>query len=179
MGVYIAGMAVIMLVAHKKHSALLFQKGVRKSLMQLQEGETNRLSAIPEDDSQSDCPRNISVVDLQTVMDQAENLTIVDVRSPVEFQQGHPPASVNVPAFAGVTHTILSNFLTRFTESIQEKGSKVFVLSNCPPYTFDCLWGRERKAAQLLCDAGYGNVSYILGGMEEWRRLRLPLQLGL
>lgn len=39
----------------------------------------------------------ISAVELQAFLESGEDVTIVDIRSPVEFRRGHIPGSENVP----------------------------------------------------------------------------------
>ena len=177
--VYFFALATIILIAHQKHwGALHRTKLSRTSLLQL-----DVLEEFPEpveENMELTCPQNITVTDILSLMHEDENVSVVDVRSSVEYQQGHPPGAINIPAFTtGGKREFLSSFLSRFNASVPEKGSKVFILSNCLPYTFDCLWGRELQASRMLCDAGYVNVSFVTGGMEKWRHLRLPLKLGI
>ena len=175
MMLYMFGMATIVTIAHKRHFEISNKRIVAALQTNIEDVEPV-LSSIGNDA----CPQNISVFGLKSLLDPGENITVVDVRSSVEYQQGHPEGSINVPAFAGGCGRIfLSSFLTRLNESVPNKGSKVFILSNCLPYTFDCLWGREHQVSQMLCGVAYTNVSYVKGGIEEWRQSRLPPKLGL
>jgi rhodanese-related sulfurtransferase len=83
---------------------------------------------------------------------QAQGYTYVDVRSEVEFAQGHPKGSVNIPVAhkspAGMSPN--PNFVKVF-EANFAKDAKLIV---------GCLaGGRSAKAADMLLAAGYTDLA--------------------
>jgi rhodanese-related sulfurtransferase len=177
---FVVTLGAIMMMAHERHQRILDLRGRARTdvLESLLSEEVD--PAEPKGDLEILCPQNISTVLLQSVLEEDENASLVDIRSSVEYQQGHPPGAVNVPAFAtGGSRQFLSTFLSRFNASVPDKDSAVFIVSDCADYTFECLWSRELQASSFLCEAGYKNVSWVKGGLNEWRQLKMPLKLGM
>ena len=78
--------------------------------------------------------------------------TLVDVRDPMEYAGGHIPGSINVP--------VGSIAMMADAMPDDEKLKPVYVY---------CLTGmRSRRAAQILCGAGFTDVTN-LGGINGWR----------
>ncbi|NOX47127.1 MAG: tRNA 2-selenouridine(34) synthase MnmH [Chlorobi bacterium] len=46
-------------------------------------------------------------LDVETFLKSAENVPVVDVRSPAEFQQGHIPGAINIPLFSNEERKIV------------------------------------------------------------------------
>jgi rhodanese-related sulfurtransferase len=112
----------------------------------------------------------------------AEGAIYVDVRSEVEFQQGHPPGALNLP----IAHlgpggmTTNPEFLGVFQRAFG-KNEKLVV--GCKA------GGRSRRAAEMLVNAGYTDVSDMAAGWEGsrdafgrplpgWSRRNLPAENG-
>ncbi|MBQ9420959.1 MAG: rhodanese-like domain-containing protein [Lachnospiraceae bacterium] len=78
--------------------------------------------------------------------------TLIDVRDPMEYAGGHIPGSINVP--------VGSIAMMADAMPDDEKVKPVYVY---------CLTGmRSRRAAQILCGAGFTDVTN-LGGINGWR----------
>lgn len=82
-------------------------------------------------------------------LDSDEKITLVDVREPGEYAQGHIPGSISLP---------LSQF-DRFESVLKDKEATIFVY---------CLSGaRSSRAADFLSKQGYNNLINI-GGISSW-----------
>lgn len=84
--------------------------------------------------------------------------TIIDVREPDEFAQGHVPGAVNIP---------LGQLPRRLQDVPSDEAVYVICLSG----------GRSAQASALLAQQGRDAVD-VLGGMTQWRRNGLPLAKG-
>ncbi|MCY9697579.1 rhodanese-like domain-containing protein [Paenibacillus alginolyticus] len=77
------------------------------------------------------------------------NVTLVDVREPDEFNEGHIPQAINIP---------LSEFTNRVTELKRENNLIVI-----------CRGGnRSKKACEHLSFLGFNHINNLVGGMLEW-----------
>jgi rhodanese-related sulfurtransferase len=95
----------------------------------------------------------------QAHQQQASGATYLDVRSIPEFDQGHPEGAFNVP------------LLHADPETRQMRPNPEFlavVRANFPPHlpiVIGCqMGGRSAKAAEILANAGYHDVTNVLGG---------------
>jgi rhodanese-related sulfurtransferase len=106
----------------------------------------------------------------------------VDVRSEPEFEQGHPPGAVNVPIAhlgpGGMTPN--PEFLSVMSASF---GKNEKLVIGCKA------GGRSRRAAEMLEQAGYGDLSDMAAGWDGsrdafgrplagWSRRALPVETG-
>jgi rhodanese-related sulfurtransferase len=117
---------------------------------------------------------------------QQEGYTYVDVRSIPEFESGHPAGSVNVP------------LLHRNEQSGQMMPNPEFIDVMRANFACDAklligcqVGGRSARAAQLLAQAGFTDVSNVIGGWgganagmpglppgEGWVHAGLPAESG-
>jgi len=98
-------------------------------------------------------------VDVQTAhkMAQDDGYTIVDVRTPIERREGHPPGS---------THLIL-DAIPRHTNTLED--TKVLAI---------CRTGnRSDTAVKYLRQQGIEAIN-VKGGMVAWTRAGLPIKKG-
>ena len=97
--------------------------------------------------------------DVATRLQQGENLLILDVRQPDEYQAGHVPGSTLVP---------LDQLALRLDELPRDR-----------PIVAMCRSGnRSGVAAGLLKRAGFTNVANLKGGMIAWQKQGLPVERG-
>jgi rhodanese-related sulfurtransferase len=83
-------------------------------------------------------------------MEGIEELQVVDVRGPGEFEGGALPGAVNLP-------------LPRLRESMSE-------LDRSKPVLVNCAGGyRSIAAASMLRANGFSDVSDLLGGWTAWQ----------
>ncbi len=87
----------------------------------------------------------------------------IDVRSPQEFANGHPAGAVNIPvAFADPARGMVVNpdFLGVIEKNFA-KDKKIIVGCQAGP--------RSTRAAGMLVDAGYQDITNLLGGFGGMR----------
>jgi len=86
-------------------------------------------------------------------------LTVVDVRSKLEFRAGHVPGAIHVPMW---------KILFRLAKLPEDKSAE-FVLT--------CEHGpRAQMAQKLLGQRGYRNLVLLDGHMAAWRRSGLKIE---
>lgn len=95
----------------------------------------------------------------QAHQEQAAGANYLDVRSIPEFEQGHPAGAFNVPLMHADPET----------RQMRPNGDFLAVVrANFPqdaPIVIGCqMGGRSAKAAEILANAGYHNVTNVLGG---------------
>ena len=100
-------------------------------------------------------PRWIDVRQLQTQLDRGEQLLVIDVRGPDEFNGplGHVPASLNIP---------LPDLAVRIGDLEPSRRRRVAIVCRTDK--------RSAKAAELLMAARFADVAIVRGGMEQWQR---------
>jgi phage shock protein E len=102
---------------------------------------------------------NVSNISQQELLEaNSNNVVIVDVRTPEEFQQGHVPNAINVP---------LSNIIDN---------PNILASSKEGPIVLYCRSGyRAGKAAEALQKYGYSNLRHLEGDMQGWLKVGLPV----
>lgn len=98
----------------------------------------------------------ISVGELAERM-QTDDVNVIDVRGLSEWEAGHIPGASNIPA--GLLPTRL-----------EEVPSTSLVVVQCQS------GGRSSIAASVLRSRGYTNVVNLTGGIEEWKKQKLPVE---
>lgn len=111
-----------------------------------------------------------------------EGALYVDVRSEQEFEQGHPPGALNVPIAhfgpAGMTPNAEFLSVMRAAFNVSEK-----LVLGCKA------GGRSRRAAELLVQAGFSDISDMAAGWDGsrdafgrplpgWSKRALPVEPG-
>lgn len=89
-----------------------------------------------------------------------QGFAYVDVRSPAEFADGHPPGAQNLP--------LGPDFPAAFAAQFPAKDAKVVV--GCK------MGGRSTRAVDALAAAGYSELVNMLGGFDQWAALGLPVK---
>ncbi len=79
----------------------------------------------------------------------SEELTILDVRQPSEYEAGHIPGAKLIP---------LPNINERLDEIDSNKATVVYC----------AIGGRSRVAAQMMAGKGFSNVYNLTGGFKAW-----------
>lgn len=89
----------------------------------------------------------------------AGNITLLDVRTPEEYKQGHIPGAINLPVDQVHTeHPMIASF------------------DKAEPLYFVCaVGGRSAKAADRMASAGFRTVS-VDGGTNGWVEQGLPVE---
>lgn len=92
--------------------------------------------------------KRLSAPELKAIMDNGEAVTIIDVRTPEEYRQGHIPGSISVPL-----DTI------KDLESVSYEGNVVLY----------CTAGvRSRKAGRMFAAKGLSDLMDLKGGIKDW-----------
>lgn len=105
----------------------------------------------------------LSVVELQKRLLSGETSAVVDVRTPVEFDEVHAVAAVNVPLDRVSAETLAA-------AGCVECGQPVYLL---------CRSGqRATKAAEKLVECGYAQPVVVTGGTLAWIEAGLPVTRG-
>jgi rhodanese-related sulfurtransferase len=124
--------------------------------------------------------RRVSLAEAQALL--AKGHSFIDVRSDVEFEQGHGPGAFNVPFMQPLYDELVPNldFLPVMTAAFPKS----------TPLILGCHSGnRSRAAAALLVEAGYEHIYELSVGWDGsrdafgrltpgWSRLGLPIEKG-
>ncbi|GAB3247618.1 hypothetical protein GCM10027425_03540 [Alteromonas gracilis] len=81
-----------------------------------------------------------------------DGMTVLDVRTPAEFAEGHLPGAVNVDV------------------SAPDFGQRIADLDPEAAYAVYCRSGsRSAEALRLMQEAGFDDVAHLDGGITEWQ----------
>ena len=94
--------------------------------------------------------KDVDVKAAKAMIDKG-GVTILDVRTPAEYQAGH------------IAESVLANYNDPAFESMIAKIDK-----NKPVLVYCAAGGRSSRAAKLMSEKGWKNVSNMLGGMGAW-----------
>lgn len=98
----------------------------------------------------------ISVADLYAKQKQ-QDIIIIDVRTPAEYQQGHVPKTQNIP---------LQELSSRINELEAWKTEEIHLIC--------AIGGRSQKAAMLLANQGFLHPLNVQGGTSAWKAAGYP-----
>lgn len=124
--------------------------------------------------------KSVTPEEAQSLLEQGA--VYVDVRSEIEFEQGHPPGALNLPiAHQGPGGLTPNPDFKSVVEKAFGKDEKLIV--GCKA------GGRSRKAAEILAQAGFTDISDMAAGWEGsrdafgrplpgWSRRNLPVEPG-
>ena len=97
----------------------------------------------------------ITVADMERLLREDENATLIDARTPEEYSEAHVPGAVNVPI------ADLPDFA--------RGGAATELVTMCGST------GRGEKAAAILTDNGVEDVRVMEGGLKAWREAGFPV----
>jgi len=101
--------------------------------------------------------QHLSFVDYRDTYFENQEHTLVDVRSKMEYAQGHVPHAVNIP---------LNELQARLNDVDRSK-----------PVVVICASGnRSMSGSEILAKAGVENVYNLMGGTMVWMMNDLPLE---
>lgn len=93
---------------------------------------------------------DIDYEEMKTILKNDINATLVDVRSPQEYREGHLDGSINIPLY---------ELERNCEELLKEKGNTIILV---------CQSGsRSRKAQKTLESVGYSSVYQLKGGLDN------------
>ena len=98
-------------------------------------------------------------------MDADDDFLILDVRTEREFtsKTGHVPGALNLP-------------LSDIKKRLEESGDELAPLKSLPVCIMCRTENRSPKAARILKNNGFTNLSVMKGGIMAWRRMKLPVE---
>ena len=92
------------------------------------------------------------VESVREALDSGDDVTVIDVREPDEYEAGHVPGAKPLPR--GLLEY-------KAADELPDKNARIVV--HC------ALGGRGALAAKSLKEMGYTNVANMEGGMNAWR----------
>ncbi len=108
--------------------------------------------------------KHISVTEAHELLESAEGYVYVDVRSIPEYLNGHPAGAVNVPLlhFDQAQQRMVPN--AEFLDVVAANFPKdARLLVGCQ------MGGRSAKAAEMLAQSGYAQITNVRGGFGGMR----------
>jgi rhodanese-related sulfurtransferase len=100
--------------------------------------------------------------DLQTMLDNRSDVSLIEVLSEENFKRFHLPGAINVP--------IGEDFGDRIQQAVPEKDKPVVV------YCANTECDASPKAAEQMDDLGYKAVYDYEAGKADWKAAGLPVQ---
>lgn len=105
----------------------------------------------------------ISPMELTRRLEGDTRATVIDVRSPAEYQSGHIPGARLIP---------VDDLNTRDLADLVDSAE---INANNPLYITCHAGKRAEKAAQMLREAGLEHLALVEGGTEAWQKAGLPI----
>lgn len=104
----------------------------------------------------------VTIDQLRDIQQSSEYHYVVDVRLPAEYEAGHIPGSVSLPA---------GQIALAGDELLAVNQAHIVMVSNSDV--------RSRVGGSLARQIGYPKVSYLVGGLEEWQNSGHELERGV
>ena len=95
--------------------------------------------------------RSVSAVAIKAMLRDGKELALVDLREELTFSQNHLLWARNVP---------LSRLELRFARLVPRKSTRIVLCDDND--------GLAERAAVILADAGYSDLSCLAGGVAAW-----------
>ena len=116
--------------------------------------------------------KQISVQDANAIITNDNNAVYIDARTTGEFAQGHPPGSINIPAFVYKPEIGgIAPDMENFKKVVDEKfGTTKTLIIGCAK------GGRSQAACEYLQGQGYDQLSNVSGGFSAWLAAGLPIE---
>lgn len=99
------------------------------------------------------------VSEIKATLDSGEDVLIVDVREPEEYESGHLPDATSIP-----------RGLLEYKAASELPDKDRRIVTHC------ALGGRGALAASTLTEMGYTNVANMEGGINAWREQDYDLE---
>src|SRR3569833_1434405 len=107
-------------------------------------------------------PRSLSPATVKAMLTDGGELALIDVREELIYSQNHLLWARSVP---------LSRIELRFPRLVPRKSTRIVLL--------DAGDGLVTRAAEILTDAGYSDVTYLEGGVAGWEKAGLIIFSGM
>jgi rhodanese-related sulfurtransferase len=96
--------------------------------------------------------------EFESKMKELKNITLVDVRTPAEFAQGHLANALLLDIYS-------PDFKTQLAKLDKSK----------PVFVYCAAGGRSNSAAQTLAGMGFTVVYDLQGGINAWKKTNKPI----
>jgi rhodanese-related sulfurtransferase len=110
----------------------------------------------------SDAFRDYTAIELKRLMDSGQPLVILNPLSEIEFNEGHIPGSVNIPAEE-----------IRKTKRLP-RNKRALIVTYCRGLKH----AMYKQAADLVADRRYTNVATFKGGLPAWKKAGFAIDRG-
>ena len=108
--------------------------------------------------TKAEIAKEISPQEAETLINNNDNLTVVDVRTPQEYASGHLPQAIN---------------LDFRSQTFKDELGK---LDKSKAYLVYCQSGnRSQKALDTMKELGFMEVYNMTGGISQWNANNLPI----
>ncbi len=111
--------------------------------------------------------KNVSVEEARKMIEEGDDVFVLDVRTPAEFNSSHVKGATLIPVNNAFGSNLSSNMLleTRINEVPQNKKILIY-----------CRTGhRSTAASKILINAGYSQVYNMAGGISAWVNAGYPV----
>ena len=112
----------------------------------------------------------LSVQQVHSILRDDSSAIYLDIRIRSDFEKGHVPDSVNIPAFVrteeGEMQEVKEGFLKQLTKKLPDKSVRYFVGCTSGVLSVD--------ASRWMLDSGYKSVVNVAGGFSAWASDYLP-----
>ena len=119
-------------------------------------------------DSKSLPISSMNVLQTCSILTEDPSSVYVDIRIRSEYEQGHVPDSLNIPAFVkteeGEVQAVRDSFLRQISKKMPDKSRRYFI---------GCTSGvLSLEASKWMLEMGYQNVVNVAGGYSAWTEAR-------
>lgn len=108
-----------------------------------------------------DGTKRVTAEEVIALVEQKPNLVILDTRKSSDFQKGYIEGAISLPDTDTNARTL--------SKHVASKNTPVLMYCN----GIRC--GRSVKSAKVAMAAGYKNIYWFRGGIEEWESKGLPV----
>ena len=116
----------------------------------------------------ADAKKSVKSIDMETlkaVLDRNEDVTILDVRLPDEYAEGHIPRAINIPR--GFLEFKVWKEVVGFPEKT-DTSKKIYVYCG--------LGTRSALATKSLQEIGFTNAILVAMKLAEWKKAGFPIE---
>jgi rhodanese-related sulfurtransferase len=106
--------------------------------------------------------KTVSVQELCEQLEADAQSVLIDVRRPVEFEQGHVPQAHNIPLGSMPLVQLLAEW------SRESEGKPIYFICQAG--------GRSQQQLDELAKLGFESAQCVAGGMVAWQAMGLPIQ---
>ena len=113
---------------------------------------------------------SLNVMQANAIIRDDPDAVYLDIRIRADYEQGHVPNSINIPAFVrteeGEMQEVRDSFLRQISKKLPDKTRRYFV---------GCTSGvLSLEASKWMLEMGYQNTVNVNGGFQAWAASQLP-----